>query len=49
MADIIDSEGKSEEFKLSLENSNSIAQSEKEIVGITTSQITAAIFQNIGN
>ncbi|MGB6329801.1 MAG: HDOD domain-containing protein [Halarcobacter sp.] len=45
LADIIDSEGKSEEFKLSLENSNSIAQSEKEIVGITTSQITAAIFK----
>lgn len=45
LADIIDSEGKSEEFKLFLEKGNSISQAEKEIVGMTTSQITAGIFK----
>lgn len=46
LADIIDSEGKSDEFKALLASGKTIAQAEKEIVDMTTSQITAAIFKH---
>ncbi|RXJ88839.1 HDOD domain-containing protein [Arcobacter sp. CECT 8983] len=46
LADVIDSEGKTEEFKALLSSGHTIAQAEKETVGVTTSQITAKIFRH---
>ncbi|PLY06737.1 MAG: HDOD domain-containing protein [Arcobacter sp.] len=46
LADIIDSEGKTEEFKSLLASGKTIAEAEKEAVGMSTSQITAAIFKH---
>ena len=46
LADIIDSEGNTEKFKELLSSGKSIAEAEREIVGMTTSQITAAIFRH---
>ncbi len=46
LADVIDSEGKTEEFKLLLSSGKTIAEAEKEVTGMTTSQITASIFKH---
>lgn len=46
LADLIDSEGKTEEFKNLIANGHTIAQAEKECIGITTSQVTAKIFRH---
>lgn len=46
LADVIDSEGKTEEFKTLLSSGKTIAQAEKEVTGMTTSLITASIFKH---
>ena len=46
LADIITSEKKTEEFKTILSGGSSLAAAEKEIVGLTTSEITAKIFRH---
>lgn len=46
IADIIDAEGKTEEFKALLAADKTIAEAEKETVGVTTSEITAKIFKH---
>ena len=46
LADIITSEKKTEEFKAILSKGSSLATAEKEIVGLTTSEITAKIFRH---
>lgn len=46
LADIIDSEGKTEEFKALLSSGKTFAEAEKEVTGMTTSQITASIFKH---
>lgn len=46
LADIISSEKKTEEFKALLSSGSSFCVAEKEIVGLTTSEITAKIFRH---
>lgn len=46
LADIIDSEDKTSEFKALIENGKSIVEAEKEVLGVTTSEITAKIFKH---
>ena len=46
LADIITSEKKTEEFKTILSSGSTLAAAEKEIVGLTTSEITAKIFRH---
>lgn len=46
LADIISSEKKTEEFKTKVSSGVSLAVAEKEIVGLTTSEITAKIFRH---
>ncbi|WP_072682087.1 HDOD domain-containing protein [Arcobacter sp. LA11] len=46
LADVIDSEGKTEEFKTLLSSGKTLAEAEKEVSGMTTSQITASIFKH---
>ena len=46
LADVIDSEGKAEVFKSLVASGKTIAEAERETVGMTTSQITAAIFKH---
>lgn len=46
LADVIDSDGKTEEFKALLASGKTIAEAEKEVTGMTTSSITAAIFKH---
>ncbi len=46
LADIIDSEGKTEEFKALIASGKSIAEAEKEVTDMTTSAITASIFKH---
>ncbi|MCP4969632.1 MAG: HDOD domain-containing protein [Arcobacter sp.] len=46
LADIIDSEDKSKEFKKFISSGKTIAEAEKELIGITTSEVTASIFKH---
>lgn len=46
LADVIDSEGKVEEFKALIASGHTIAQAEKELIGVSTSEITAKIFRH---
>jgi HD-like signal output (HDOD) protein len=46
LADVIDSEGREEEFKEFISSEKSIAQAENKILDITTSEITARIFKH---
>jgi len=46
LADVIDSEDKTSEFKNLISTGSTIAQAERECVGITTSQVTATIFRH---
>lgn len=46
LADVIDSDGKTEEFKSLIASGKTIAEAEKETTGMTTSQITASIFKH---
>ncbi|RXJ92870.1 HDOD domain-containing protein [Malaciobacter molluscorum] len=46
IADILELENKTPEFKTLLHDGYSTAQAEKEIIGITTSQVTAQIFKH---
>ncbi|KAB7884171.1 HDOD domain-containing protein [Poseidonibacter ostreae] len=46
LADIITSEQKTDEFKAMIASGSSLANAEKEIVGLTTSEITAKIFRH---
>ncbi len=46
LADVIDSDGKTEEFKALLSSGKTLAEAEKEVTGMTTSQITASIFKH---
>lgn len=46
LADIISSEKKIEEFKTLVSSGSSLSSAEKEIVGLTTSEITAKIFRH---
>lgn len=46
LADIIEGEDKTEEFKALISSGKTIAESEKEITGMTTSEITAKIFKH---
>ena len=46
LADIIESKGLTEEFKSLINSGKSITEAEKELIGMTTSQITAAIFKH---
>lgn len=46
LADLIDTNDKTEEFKTLVASGKTFAQAEKDIVGVTTSQITAAIFKH---
>ena len=46
LADVIDTEGKTEEFKSLISQGKTIPEAEKETVGMTTSQITASIFKH---
>lgn len=46
LADVIDSEDKTDEFKKLISEGKTIAQAEKECVGVTTSEITAKIFRH---
>ncbi|RXK08192.1 HDOD domain-containing protein [Halarcobacter bivalviorum] len=46
LADVLDSEDKAEEFKNLISSGYTIAQAERECIGVTTSQITASIFRH---
>lgn len=46
LADIIDSEGKTDAFKAALSSGKSITEAEQETIGVTTSEITAKIFRH---
>lgn len=46
LSDVIEAEGKTEEFKALLASGKSIAQAEKETTGMTTSEITSKIFRH---
>lgn len=46
LADIILTQGKADEFKEKIANGETIANAEKELLGVTTSEITAKIFKH---
>lgn len=46
LADLLISEGKAEDFKKKIQSGASIAEAEKEFLGLTTSEITAQIFRH---
>lgn len=46
LADVIDAEDKTDDFKALLADGHSVANAEKECVGVTTSEITAKIFSH---
>lgn len=46
LADVIEADGKTDEFKAIIASGKSLAQAEKEIAGMTTSEITSKIFKH---
>lgn len=46
LADVIENEGKTEEFNLAIKSGKDVSSLEKELIGMTTSEITARIFKH---